>query len=643
MSGDPPSDPSLDPSSDTPKILVNDNPVEDERMSKATNYRYDGNGLVPIQSTEKDLGKLLRNYCVDDGIDGKFWTNALLRHILSQDRIKNELMQPKYGFNEAQVNEYVSKIHPHSENVPSETYTKVFALLALTDKVHDIGRFVEERTCDKLLPILITNDTDVCSVKEPGRRLLCFDGWKTHELEFFEARQWWVDTPYFGSTGDKPLTEVTLERGTHKPWRRTNGKKRNDRSEGAYGIVIPVEIHPTAHSYHHLLRDINLDCTKFAVKVLNRIPANTKQTFQDEWDMLKRFSGLYHAHLVTALSAVTQDDEWSFIFPCASYDFETFKENVDPPQGVPGVIWLSTQLEGLIGAIDTIHVPKHLHLGPERKYGRHGDIKCDNVLCFKKSGPEGDIVLVISDFGLSKFNSDKSRSNIPNAKVPPVPGYRPPECDIEGGTVSRAFDVWTIGCLFLELVTWFLGGPSYIREFEEKRTTKFINGMMNNIFFTFGDLVPRDPDGAKAILVKPEVTEWILKLRQHVNCSPFVHEVLDIVEQKMLVVLSTGKTRSSSGDLRGQFQQIAKRCKSEPDYTQGRPWTQKELKEARDHIEQNTVAVRVVPNDTARTLMETFRVPLLSHTGRTEMSYTGDHFSKMDIVDKKEDLNSSGN
>ncbi|CAF3526118.1 unnamed protein product [Fusarium graminearum] len=113
---------------------------------------------------------------------------------------------------------------------------------------------------------------------------------------------------------------------------------------------------------------------------------------------------------------------------------------------------------------------------------------------------------------------------------------------------------------------------------------------MNNIFFTFQELVPRDSGGAKAILVKPEVTEWVLELRQHANCSQFVHEALDIIEQKMLVVLSTRKTRSSSGELRREFERISRRCNSEREYTQGKPLTEKELREARDQIRQNTVA-----------------------------------------------------
>lgn len=245
------------PSLNPPKIFVNDSPVQDTKKSSTTDYKYEGNGLVPIRSTEKDLGKLLRIHCVEDGIDGEFWTHALLRHILSRDRIKDELMQPEYRFTEDQVNEYVNKIHPRSANASSKTtYIKVFALLVLIEKIQDIARFIRDETCDDVLPIVISQGRNVYSSKEGNRHLSCFSGWKTHELEYFETRQWWVNTPYFDSTKDNPLTEITLERGTRKPWRRLQGNEQSDGSEGAYGIVIPVEIHPTAHSFHQLLSGV---------------------------------------------------------------------------------------------------------------------------------------------------------------------------------------------------------------------------------------------------------------------------------------------------------------------------------------------------------------------------------------------------
>ncbi|KAF5256158.1 hypothetical protein FOXYS1_13383 [Fusarium oxysporum] len=295
----------------------------------------------------------------------------------------------------------------------------------------------------------------------------------------------------------------------------------------------------------------------------------------------------------------------------------------NPPKNRTGVLWFSSQMCGLMGALDTIHDPKHLHLeqGVIRKYGRHGDIKCDNILCFQKSGTTNEKILVISDFGLSAFNSDKSRSNIPNGKVPPVPGYRPPECDIEGGTVSRAFDIWTLGCLFLDFVTWFLGGHGYLAEFKRKRKTPFINGAVNDIFFTIKSLEKKkmEEKATYVALVKPEVTEWILTLRQHPNCSPFLHKALDLIEQDMLIVLSTEKKRSLSSKLLDDFEEISRRCQSQKGYVKGKPWGNDELRDARERMAQNITAVEIVPNETALALIRDHnRLPV--HSGKSMKS-----------------------
>ncbi|KAH7150951.1 kinase-like domain-containing protein [Fusarium sp. MPI-SDFR-AT-0072] len=555
-------------------------------------YKYDGDGLVPIDGEEDDIGRLLRKYSVK-GIDGQFWTDKLLRHILKRERITAELQRPKYNFNQSQVDSYVDKIHPrgiaHSaDRSPPGIFLKVFALLVLKDRCGDIGDFVKAGCNDEKLPIRIENNNDtVYSLNQP-------DG--------------------------EPLRKFRLQKGTQRPWRRSPKERSGPLIEhsdnaGAFGTVTRVDIHPTSHSYQQLLTGINLDCTKFAIKTLHISGRDIDSKFNEGWEMLKRFSGRTHPHLVTVLCAFSCEEERSFIFPNASYDLSEYLEKHEPPTQKNGTLWISNQFLGLMGALDTIHNPKHLHQGVTQRYGRHGDIKCDNILCFKRSGTQNDVVLVISDFGLSAFNTDKSRSNIPNKNVPPVPGYRPPECDIEGGTISRAFDVWTIGCLYLELITWFLGGSDYVEEFSNKRTTIFINGSNNNIFFTLKS--GKEP-GTYVAQVKPEVTEWILQLHQHPKCSEFIHDALDVVEQEMLAVLSADMKRSSSEKLLKEYEKLSQKCKSTPGFTERRPWGFEKLEVARKRMSELNMAVDAVPNKNAEALIRKFSSQLQVHEGETK-------------------------
>lgn len=241
------------------------------------------------------------------------------------------------------------------------------------------------------------------------------------------------------------------------------------------------------------------------MKALDDKEFNDRLRFMNEVEQLKRFSGLAHEHLVTLLATFTFQRRYYFLFPYADCDLDQYWETQErtPAWGQDTVQWIAKQFKGLMGATDIIHEPRHLELNVQR-YGRHGDIKPENVLWFRSlHDPRG--ILVLSDMGLSSFNRDTSRSNIPNSKIPVSPGYRPPECDIEGGTVSRAYDIWTLGCLFLEMLTWLLGGHDFVEEFQEYRMSVYITGAENNIFFAIKVVEGSNP--GHVAQVKEQVTQ----------------------------------------------------------------------------------------------------------------------------------------
>lgn len=216
----------------------------------------------------------------------------------------------------------------------------------------------------------------------------------------------------------------------------------------------------------------------------------TRKIFENEKDQLERFSNYDHPHLIVLLSAFVLKGIHHFCFPFAECDLMDYWEQPRPAWTKDTLLWVSKQFKGLLGAVCTIHDPEHLnkqqlHPNEEKRYGRHGDIKPDNILLFRSANDNGG-TLVLSDMGLPSFNRDKSRSNIPAQGVPTAPGYRPPECDIAGGTISRAFDVWTLGCLFLEFLAWLLGGEEYLVDFENARMTDLGGpGALKPLFFQF--------------------------------------------------------------------------------------------------------------------------------------------------------------
>lgn len=243
------------------------------------------------------------------------------------------------------------------------------------------------------------------------------------------------------------------------------------------------------------------------MKRLNATGSAAEPDFWKEAQHLKRFSGLTHDHLITLLATFEQEKVYYFLFPCADCDLLSYWETVSPERtskvDIGEAQWMAKQLRGLMGAASVIHYPGHLSLDVAR-FGRHGDIKPDNILWFKSHPGDSRGVLVLSDYGLSSFNRHTSRSGIPNNSVQGAPGYRPPECHIEGGTISRAYDIWTLGCLYMEFMTWFLGGNGLREEFSKRRTTLSWNGANNDDFFR---IVKAPSNNDQIAQVKPEVTQ----------------------------------------------------------------------------------------------------------------------------------------
>lgn len=214
-------------------------------------------------------------------------------------------------------------------------------------------------------------------------------------------------------------------------------------------------------------------------------------------------------NIVTLLATVGWDDNgckrFGLLFPWAECDLLGYWESKQQPKwNYDTVIWIVEQFYGIISAIHHIHHPNIRNSQNEELYGRHGDIKPENVLWFKKNGKG---VLVLSDLGLAAEHRETSRSNIPGQNIPHTPNYRPPECDMNGsdGFISRSFDIWTLGCFFLEFIIWTLDGWEERERFKSERCSLYINGVEKDIYFDVCRLAHKSD--AYAFKIKDTVSE----------------------------------------------------------------------------------------------------------------------------------------
>jgi serine/threonine protein kinase len=83
---------------------------------------------------------------------------------------------------------------------------------------------------------------------------------------------------------------------------------------------------------------------------------------------------------------------------------------------------------------------------------RHRDVKPQNVLCFRPPGQQEEFMW--SDFGLAYGFSEQGFSGTFDAEFRATPQYEAPEIDGKlGSSHGRSADVFSFGCLFLEVVS----------------------------------------------------------------------------------------------------------------------------------------------------------------------------------------------
>lgn len=143
------------------------------------------------------------------------------------------------------------------------------------------------------------------------------------------------------------------------------------------------------------------------------------------------------------------------------------------------------QMAGLMHGLASLH-GNPADTGPCAFTATHFDIKPENILIFGEHLNEVSPTWKISDFGLSCFakNSDK-RSDTSSAIG--IGTYEPPECQL-ALQASTAFDIWSIGCVFLECVTFLLGGAEAVEAFANDRlsdTNITEVSFANDYFFLF--------------------------------------------------------------------------------------------------------------------------------------------------------------
>jgi len=311
--------------------------------------------------------------------------------------------------------------------------------------------------------------------------------------------------------------------------------------------------------------------------------------FRKESTILQALGPKNHPHLIKLLATYEMGNKYHLMFPYADANLRKYWEDHKTPSFTRHtVLWSLTQMTGMASGLQLIHdfrvtvplsVPgagiNEIRLGKgngavqlkvqqgEQWFGRHGDIKPENVLWFAKDHyslqPHSMGILQIADFGLGRFHGRDSRSKVNPEDILSSPTYEPPECKMKL-PVSRAYDIWSLGCIYLEFITWLLRGSAAIETFADFRGRDATGtGINDDNFFTISM-----KDGVLKANVREQVTAWSDKLHSDENCSKLVHDLLDLTMSDLLVIESDNRSKASW--LHIQLKEMLKRAESDPEY-----------------------------------------------------------------------------
>ncbi|KAK1475458.1 protein kinase [Colletotrichum abscissum] len=572
-------------------------------------------------------GAMRRSFSLDGDSSKEFLPEPDINRILSEKSILGALRASCPGA------DFMRRMYA-SAIVKEKKYTKIFAILVLIGRADAIAAFRQNHLDDSQLPLAFasTSGEETSTLVRSTVARSSFDlslmGLSYYESILLEETQWKFLAPVFAradldsETRNFPASTIlpfVMPDSPHGIQGPRNGCSKNSRIYQAH-----------LHDGHH-----DFSVSTVAVKqLLNAGP----EEYAREVEALKTFGGPDQPHVIELLATFKHGDTYYLVTPWAEHDLHgLFTEPpsslaCDSASAVKPTSMTAKQMLGVAEALKAIHycrlkkrsIARDHETAEEVDGGYHGDIKPENILVENGQWK-------LADFGLSQIGRrpDPSQGDRPAGCSP---AYRAPEHDV-GKFDGQKADIWSLGCVMSVAATWMTLGRKGVKKFSANRQTK-TGKRLDNSFFE----VSKDQEKGTRVKLKAAVSDWISRLHRAPKASSFIHDLLDLIQDKMLEV--DGSKRIACAGIVSSLEKMYEKCIDDPGYTEPAPrgemssWAcrhELSIGTARREARSITVNVVEVPSPTQRSQPFSTRVPQFNSSYSSTGSYNSEYDDMIDF------------